>query len=723
MSLYLTAPPLAAFVLFLVLAVLVLNRDHRTARYRLFALFLFSMGLWGLIIYGMRVSPTAADALIWRRALPAVGLVGGVAFLHFSVLHTRALPRPRLIPIAYLCVAVVAGLSFTDLLVSGMTTDRYGYLPIPGPLSNLVSGLSYVFLFLGLVNFIRAYRRSSLYTERNSYVYFFAGISCSMLGGAVDYASLTGLVPPLGLIGNMLFGALTTVAILRYRLMDVHLVFRKGLSYVLLSSAVALPYVGIIILSNRLFGFGSVSLWSSLLLLLVLAIFLQPFWQTIQRIVDRLFFRERFSFLQKLEEFGQEAHDIRDLRQLASSLVDLMSQALQAPTIYLLLRSESGSFRSVSATGGSHVILGAESPLVKCLRTAGRLLYRRDLNIVPQLQSLPAKELGQLEEMGAALFVPLRTKEDDLIGIFILGQNASRQPYSAGDEQLVLTVASRMAIELENARLYALEQSMRRELERQDEIKTEFLHTVAHELKTPLTAIASSSDLMTGEAALTTPEQRERLVHNINRSAWLMDRRVSELLDMAKIRMGGLQLHRQPEDIGRLIAEVASQLQTLFKNKRQSLQLQVPDALPPVSLDRDRIEQVLFNLMSNANKFSGTGTRIFVRASNADGETVVEVRDAAPAVTSADRVRLFDAYYRGGSAERRRVPGLGLGLTISKRIIELHGGRIWVESTGKEGNAFGFSLPTLAAQPGDAEQPGEPQETMEAELEGTHHRR
>jgi len=236
---------------------------------------------------------------------------------------------------------------------------------------------------------------------------------------------------------------------------------------------------------------------------------------------------------------------------------------------------------------------------------------------------------------------------------------------------------------------------MRQELQKQDEQKTEFLHGVAHELKTPLTAIISSSELISADGLSATPSQRQRLIDNINRSAWLMDKRVAELLDLAKVQLGNLHLKEEPLEISELIGEVVVQLSSLFKNKGQSLELNVPDSLPPARADKERIEQVLLNLMSNANKFSPAGGKITLRAKEEAYRIIVEVEDSAPAIREEDKTKLFDPYYRGGDDdERERIPGLGLGLAICRRLIELHQGKIWIENEPGKGNIFVFSLPT-----------------------------
>jgi len=181
-----------------------------------------------------------------------------------------------------------------------------------------------------------------------------------------------------------------------------------------------------------------------------------------------------------------------------------------------------------------------------------------------------------------------------------------------------------------------------------------------------------------------------------------MNKRVAELLDLAKMQVGALEFKLEPLEIGAIIDEVVSQLISLFKNKEQSIKLEIPDSLPQMKGDRERIEQVLLNLLSNANKFSPTGSNITLRAREVGNRVAVEVEDSAPAITEEEKGKLFDPYYRGGDAdESARIPGLGLGLAISKKLVELHQGSIWVESEPGKGNIFAFSLPTWDREQGE----------------------
>ena len=686
-------PPLGAAVVVLILLVVVLRKGGKTRGKWIFSGLLISMVLWNLLIFGMRSNPNIEQALIWIRISTVPGFAIFALFYHFILTFTNTKGQKYVLITAYTILVAFAALTPTGLVINDLRVENYGYAPIQGPVTFILSPLGFVFLGFTAYNLVRRYRQSPSNMERNRILYLLTAILFPLLGSLLD--SFTNL-PPAYVWGNLIFCLVCTVAILRYHLLDIHIALRRGLVYLIMSAIVAIPYVGTILLFSRLFE-QAVPFWAHFIFLLLLALALQPLWQRVQRLVDKCFYRERYDFLKELQNFSQETHDISDLNELISSLVKLISRALQSASVYLLLTSASGDFVTVSSARESAAQLTIESgsPLLRWLRFNKGILRRQGLDTIPQLQSLTAKETSELEKIRAKLFVPLKTKEKELVGVLILSEKLSEQSYSTEDERVVLTVVSRMAIELENARLYALEKIMRKELQRQDEQKTEFLHSVGHELKTPLTAIISSSELLSEDSS-TSHKLRERLTANIRTSANSMNRRVTELLDLAQMQIGRLKIESEPLEMNHAITEVASQLRILFEKKEQALTLEIPDSLSRVNADKGKLEQVLFNLLSNANKFSPTGSDITLRAREVDRRIIVEVEDSAPAVTEGEKMRLFDAYYRGEDVgKRERFSGLGLGLTISKKIVELHQGEIWVESNPVKGNTFAFSLPVL----------------------------
>ncbi|MFH1742197.1 MAG: ATP-binding protein [bacterium] len=695
--------PLVAFGVNLFLAILVVSRNRRANNHRLFSIFLLCMALWALFTFYARSSQSPDQFVPWQKGILIAVVGASVAFMHFSYAHTRNRPKPGLLWAAYVVLVFMAAAYPTTFLVSGVGQDAFGYYA-KGPLVYAVPVFGYLFFGIGVANIFRTYRKSNNYEEKNSFLYILTGVYCFLAGGVADMATIFGIpIPPLAMIGNTMFGLLATVAMLRYHLLDIRIVIRKSIEYATVSTLVAFPYVLFLFSLNFFLGSRGVPWWINAVLLLVFAASLEGLWRWGQVRVDKFFYRERYDFLLALERFSREPHDISDLRKLGTELVKLMAQALQISSAHLLLLTETKDMAVVSAYGTqtADVVIPRNSPIVRWLAITKDVLHWKDLEIIPQLQSLAVRDKQNLSAMGTELFIPLKNNKDELVGILIFGKKLSSQPYTEEDLRRIVTVASRVAIELDNARLYAQETMMRQELQRLDEQKTEFLHNVAHELKTPLTAIISSSELIGDEGLHATPEQQSRLMENINRSAWMLDRRVGELLDLARVQIGSLELKLEPHEICNVIEDMVSQTSSLFLNKKQVLLVDIPKTPPPVEIDRDRIEQVILNLLSNANKFSPAGSEINISVNTAGERIIISVEDQAKPITEDDKVRLFSTYFRGGSEEdKKRISGLGLGLAISKKIIELHHGEIWVDNKAAEGNRFCFSLPVYHGVPG-----------------------
>jgi signal transduction histidine kinase len=216
---------------------------------------------------------------------------------------------------------------------------------------------------------------------------------------------------------------------------------------------------------------------------------------------------------------------------------------------------------------------------------------------------------------------------------------------------------------------------------------------LGHELKTPLTSIVASGGLLLEELKKGEAQSpRLRLLENIISATGKLQSRLNELLDMAKMETVGFILTFELIDIRPLLRNVVSEFNPVAKEKGQSLTLDVPPSVPMVNGDREHLDQVLLNLISNAMKFSGEGTKIRVKLRQKGPDLVVSIKDNGPGITEEEQMRIFTPYYRL-EADRQRFPGLGLGLTVSKHLVEQHGGKIWVESELGKGSTFLFSLP------------------------------
>jgi len=228
-------------------------------------------------------------------------------------------------------------------------------------------------------------------------------------------------------------------------------------------------------------------------------------------------------------------------------------------------------------------------------------------------------------------------------------------------------------------------------METKEEEWLRFIDTLSHELKTPLTSIIAAAGLLEEELQ-SGDESHRKLIQTIIRNANSLESRLAELLDIVKTGSGKLQLQFEPVDIKSLILGTCMQISPLLHNKGQKLTTDLPDSLPIIQGDGQRLEQVLLNLMNNATKFTPDGGNITVKVHKQDTGLVVEVRDDVIGIAKEQQDRLFKPYSRL-QADRQRHPGLGLGLALSKQVVELHGGRIWVESESGKGSTFSFFLP------------------------------
>jgi signal transduction histidine kinase len=216
---------------------------------------------------------------------------------------------------------------------------------------------------------------------------------------------------------------------------------------------------------------------------------------------------------------------------------------------------------------------------------------------------------------------------------------------------------------------------------------------VSHELRTPLTAIKGFTELLLyGEAGPVNTEQSEFLgivKSNVDRLVALID----DLLDIARIEGGRIELKLAPVDIRRVVDEVVTTMRPLLDGKRQVLAIALEPNLPPANADFDRLVQVLTNLLSNACKYTPAGGAVRITADHADGFLRLAVHDTGIGIAHEDQQRLFTRFYRVDSSLSREAGGTGLGLAIVKSIVELHGGSIQVQSAPGAGSTFSFTLP------------------------------
>jgi PAS domain S-box-containing protein len=320
--------------------------------------------------------------------------------------------------------------------------------------------------------------------------------------------------------------------------------------------------------------------------------------------------------------------------------------------------------------------------LVKDARRDGRVKYVERLHI-------------------SSLIVAPMIAKGKILGVLATSLTTPSRQFTEAELRLATSLADRAALAIENARLYEQERVLRQLLERLnrqiqevDRRKTEFVTLVAHELRTPLTSIAGYiALLLEGQGGPLTEPQREWL-GTIGANAGRLVTLTDDLLDMARIEAGKIELKCTPLDLVSLIQEVARALRPQLEGKDQRLTLDLTAALPAIVGDADRIRQILTNLLSNALKYTPSGGGITIAARGGAGCVRVAVQDTGIGLTPDEQAELFTPFFRARHDATQEAGGTGLGLAITRALVELHGGAITATSVPGQGSTFSFTLPT-----------------------------
>jgi signal transduction histidine kinase/HAMP domain-containing protein len=263
---------------------------------------------------------------------------------------------------------------------------------------------------------------------------------------------------------------------------------------------------------------------------------------------------------------------------------------------------------------------------------------------------------------------------------------------SETEARALRTIARLVSVAKENADLVSELRDNNLQLERANRLKSEFLASVSHELRTPMNAIIGYTKLMLDGLDGDLTEQQIADLQRVAQAADNLLGLINGLLDLAKIEAGKMELNSEEVDIQTVVEEVIELVRPQAEAKGLALEMDVPRVLPAAFADRARVRQVLVNLAANAVKFTEHGS-VTVAASTADGWITLAVSDTGVGIPPEAQTYIFDEFRQADSSTTRKYGGTGLGLAISKRLVALHGGRIWVDSTMGVGSTFRFTLP------------------------------
>ena len=597
-----------------------------------------------------------------------------------------------------------------------------------------IAALGWLVFTLGmLLTFSIAYRNTRQPLHRNRLTYWLA-IFFFLLGADALYINNFALwAAPMRLIGVWIMGYI----VITHYLPDLQQIIRSALIYIATTLLASLFYMAGFSAAQVLFPNAVTN--NAVMVGTVIALLLASIFRTllsfVEKRVDRWLRIEHLDVSKTINEYSQSISNILDMERLANITISLIMEVMDIQRGFLFLvdrhqRQDGENFYSLRAVRSagerpiSEIWLHRDGPISKYLTEEQRPLLQFDLDLLPKFKATFAEERNRLSRLDAEVYVPIFAKRE-WIGLFALGGKLSGNRYTEENLVTLSALAGQTAVALENARLvenlielnkkvrdaYRDLDHTKQDLEKIDRTKSDFISIASHELRTPLTVMRGYTEMLLESPSL--DNNTLKMLKGIHEGTLRLHEIMDSLFDIAQLDARSLQLDFEPIDVGKLVYEVCIGLSQVIKDREQTLKLDLPP-LPGIQADPDTLRKVFYHLITNAVKFTPNKGKITVRGKTLpfsneampEGGLEIIVSDTGIGIDPSFKEVIFTKFYQPGEQlgthstgkTKFKGSGVGLGLALSRGIIEAHGGKIWVESPGYDdvnypGSHFHVLLP------------------------------
>jgi len=686
-------------VLSFLLGIFVYSRNRASSLNKVCMLLNFGVSLWAWSLFGRDLAYEKTTALFFARSSYVGTIFFSPLFFHFvnSLLKFK---KKGLIAVFYGFSVALLIFDFTPLLIKDVGPIlSFRYYGIPGPVYPL-----YTVFLIGVMSYslyiLVKYFKKSEGQARNQIKYLLFGTVIGFLGGITTFLPAFNIeIFPFGFYFVSVYVVIISYAIVKHRLMDINIVFKKGTTYALLMFLLFVPLVFISILSEQLF-FGKISYLHSFVVLALLFIAGVLFYRIkpgTEKVVEQLLFRDRYDYRETLRKFSKAMVSILDLESLSKRIVETITQTMGVEKASLFLWDEEKGGYSLFESKNIKVTpstsqLPKDNSLPHYLQRIGEIIIREELAKganIPELNEV-VKEMSLLE---SEVSIPLISK-GELVGMINLGYKFNRDIYSHEDMELLDTLANETAIAIENARLYEDLKRSKSYIRRADRLASLGTLTagLAHEIRNPLVALKTLTQLL--PERLDDEEFRNQFLKIASGEVERISSLVTELLDFARPSDPKLEL----ENINTILDGMILLVSTETKKKRIDVTKSYASDLPPIQIDREQIKQVFLNVLINAIQATPENGKITVKTRSfvkPGGEPFaqIEFTDTGCGIPEDDLEDIFNPFFTTKTA------GSGLGLSISHQIVQDHRGYIDVESQLNKGSSFFVNLPVNPEHP------------------------
>jgi signal transduction histidine kinase len=697
----LALPAALAFTMNITLCLIVLSSNPQNVANRLFACFVLSFATWNVGEFIMINSGNPETAVLGVKTIFAGLAYAPVFFLHFSLVFPvkQRIPffRKNNLIILYLIPAVILTLFFSSFQIDIQRLEQmknvfYYALKFQEPyvfqifIVIIGCGAS-VYVYWGIRNLIFALKITRLPKQKLQIKYLIFGIvSVGVVGAGINlsnhFLKLGWPVFFLASLYAILVNLFFAIALIKYRLLDIHVLIRGGILYSSLSGFILAVYVLLIKNIGEMISqaYTPKSLFVESMLILFLVYMLRPFQRKAEDWIDRFFYVERYHYRRKFLEFNRALIELIDLEDVLGTTGRFISETLHIESIAILLFDEEGEEYTsrYEENVREQLKIRRNSSLIRHLRKSGKGAVLEDLRIEKGLEEAAEHMLSR----GFSVAIPIMLKER-LIGLMVLGRKANQKDYTNEEIEIMDAFSNQASLAISRALMYRDMSLKDRQIMQSEKMASlgELASGIAHEIRNPLAIIAGSAETMKKREDR---EIKEEMVGYILEESDRINTMITNFLDFAK--------PKEPELVSCDIVEVIRKTIQLILPQARTQNVEVVGNFPQkphyIEVDPELIQHAFMNIELNALEAMEHGGVLRIDVThNQGGRVLIRFSDTGRGVPPKISQKIFDPFFT------TKEGGTGLGLSIAHNIVESHGGTLTNTSNDVKGTTFTINLP------------------------------
>jgi len=478
----------------------------------------------------------------------------------------------------------------------------------------------------------------------------------------------------------------------KYHLYDIDFIINRGVVYVIVISFLVILYISIIASASYFVSMGSVL--TSVVAAVLIALLFQPAKNYVQSFVDKKFFRIHYNFREAINNTFRQIQSSINISELAEGITKEIINLIPTEKIGIFSFNKSDNslslLTSINLTGfDKHKIFLSQKSVEELKQSPIALA-----NCVEPGISVQVSLSKSLIKRNIALIFPIKIS-GELIGVLLLGKKKSGNRYYQEDFDLLNQLSNESALAIERILLQEkiiMDRLEKEKLEELNQLKSYFVSSVSHEFKTPLTSIKLFTELLEN-SNVNFESKYSNYLRIIRGESERLTRMIDNVLDLVKIERGIKKYQFAEADLNDLVEESLSIMEYQFQMQKFIISKKLVEQQLPIWADKDMIIECIVNILSNAMKYSRDEKEIIVVTSQSGVYQTLIVKDKGIGISTEDRQKIFEPYFRSGDKEAQRVAGTGLGLAIVKHAMDSHKGKIEIDSELNKGTSFKLFFP------------------------------